>query len=274
MTDAHMAAVTAGRSDQVDVGATPTALTEPSGVEAQARAYEQLGASPLVSIPRIEERDRRLRAEYAELQVRNNIALARRDYASIQAIRTRAAEISDELRNLDGMRDIVRFNAGDITPLADRMYDISGNTLQLEQRPDGTFNLYQNGRLSSQGLTASQITTAGRALFDSAFQAQMQQARETDVRRANMIMEESIKQDARASAEMRIERAKVEAARRNPQIEVTSTRDAANNAVIVYSDRRTGVVLGGARFVQRVPPNSPRGTQPVLVLEPIPVGGL
>jgi hypothetical protein len=235
---------------------------------------DTLGATPLVSVARVEQNARRLRDEYAELQNLYRVAVARRDFQTISNIRQRATAINTELRNVEGMRAIIQFNSGNVEPLANAFYDASNNTMQLEQRPDGTFNIYQNGQISSRGVTRDRIVAAGRALFDTEFQQQVRQARETAVRRANMAAEEAVKQSARAGAEIAIARARAAAERENPDIQVSSSTDANNRPILVYTDKRTGTVVGGALLVPRVPPGSPRGTEPVLTLEPIPVGSL
>jgi len=168
---------------------------------------------------------------------RNAIAVERQAASLVQA-------------NLNGRRAIISAASGNFEPLARDIHIASGNVLRLRQRQDGNFDILggPNEREPlATNVSRDQMIAYGRQLYDNNYRTQMDaiRTRATEVRRAVMDaaikgLEESFTQQAAASREIAVERAKAaaQAANRSPNIQARLNAD---GTTITYTDA-AGVV--------------------------------
>jgi hypothetical protein len=152
--------------------------------------------------------------------------------------------------NLNGRRAIISAASGNFEPLARDIHIASGNVLRLRQRQDGNFDILggpnERDPLATN-VSRDQMIAYGRQLYDNNYRTQMEaiRTRGTEVRRAVMDaaikgLEESFTQQAAASREIAVNRAKAaaEAANRSPNVQARLSTD---GNTITYTDA-AGVV--------------------------------
>lgn len=261
MSDAGPAAVEPGapivRNDPVIVGRPPS--------------------QPYIDRPmRVQADLNRLQTEYNDLRRLYRIAATSRDVATATRVVTRVREIQNEVNLLRGMQAITSFRDGDDAPLAAAIAEATrgSNQMQIQRAPDGTYNIFRGGRLVNTGVSREQVVANTRLYFDTEFRQEIQAARQRSIDEAILRTNEGIKQTARMTAEIAIERVKQELARSAPNIEVRAVPNADGTQNLIYVDRSTSppTTIGGARVV-RVPPRpgSPRDTPDTFAIEAIPV---
>ena len=260
---------TPDRTEEVRFRSPTPATTTTTAADTAAERGESPSTPYILEPLRIEADRRRLTAEYGRLQQQYRVAVAARNAAAVAQLAERADQINQELRHLNGMTAITRFNNGDVAPLAGVLHAESGNRLEFEPRSDGTFNVYLDGRLSSQGVTREQMVASARMQFDTRFQQLVQQRQQQTAALALLQAQETIKQNARTSAEAVLAVVKAQAEAAAPNLDVRGLTDAQGNQFIVVTDKRTGQTVSGARIVQ-VP--GTQGAQPTFTIEPTPVG--
>jgi hypothetical protein len=118
---------------------------------------------------RINLERQRLQQSYNRLQSEFRAAVAARDREGASRLSREAEGVVEQLQYLDGMHAITRLWVGDIGPLAHQMYTASGNRMQLQPRSDGTFNIYLDGQVVSQGISRQQLENSARSLFDTRY---------------------------------------------------------------------------------------------------------
>ena len=121
---------------------------------------------------RINLERQRLQQSYNRLQSEFRAAVAARDREGASRLSREAEGVVEQLQYLDGMHAITRLWVGDIGALAHQMYAASGNRMQLQPRSDGTFNIYLDGQVVSQGITRQQLENSARSLFDTRYRKQ------------------------------------------------------------------------------------------------------
>ena len=243
----------------------------------QAVANNTPPSQPYIDRPmRVQADLNRLQTEYNDLQRLYRIAATSRDVATATRVVTRVREIQNEVNLLRGMQAITSFRDGNDAPLAAAIAEATRgpNQMQIQRAPDGTYNIFRDGRLVNTGVSREQIVANTRLYFDTEFRQEIQAARQRSIDEATLRANEGIKQTARMTAEIAIERVKQELARSAPNIEVRAVPNADGTQNLIYVDRSTSppTTIGGARVV-RVPPRpgSPRGTPDTFTIEAIPV---
>lgn len=214
----------------------------------------------------------RLQTEYGDLQRLYRIAALSRDTAAATRVVARVREIQNEVNLLRGMQALTSFRDGDDAPLASAISQATNGQMQIQRAPNGTYNVFRNGRQVNTNVPGDQIVANARLYFDTEFRERIQAERQQQIAASILRANEEIKQTARASAEILIERNKQALAQLRPDIDVRMVTGADGAQMLVYTDKRTGATVGGARITQvPPPPGSPRGTPSSLAIEAIPL---
>jgi hypothetical protein len=147
--------------------------------------------------------------------------------------------------NLNGRVNISNFMAGNYAGLADDIYRASNGQLRLQPRADGTFNIWgPEGERAPRatGVSAQDIITRGRELYDDNYRTQMAGILQRQGERRGQMFdayvrgfEESLKNISATSREVTVERAKAvsNAANRDPNVRATTDP---NTGVITLFD--------------------------------------
>jgi hypothetical protein len=261
MTEAQMAAVTADRSDQVDVGAAPTQI---AADRVDARQQQQPSDPYIIEPLQVARDQRRVQQDYALLQQQYRVAVARRDTALAMQLQQRAVELGRRMEYLNGMDAITRFNQGDIAPLAAALYEESERRFQMQPNQDGTFNLFLDGQLSRSNVSRNDVLNSARSLYDTNFQEVVRQRRERDNSLALRRAQQRIDQMERVSADIVLKELEAQLKAANPDREVrTITLPGGGQAALVFEGAN---IVNGARVVT-LPAIS--GGQPRVVIQPM-----
>jgi hypothetical protein len=223
----------------------------------------------LVEPVRIGMERNQLNRAYARLQSEFRAAVASRDREGAARLAREAEGIVDQLGYLDGMAAISRFRNGDVAPIANQMYTESQNRMQVQPRSDGTFNLYLDGRLSSQGVTKQQLEDGARALFDNRRREQLQAAQTRNIELAMYQAKQRIEQLTRASADIAVKEVEAALKANEPSVDIRTVTDATGQQLVIISDKRTGMPIRSGRVV-RLPP-APGTTEDRYTVEVSPV---
>lgn len=236
-------------------------------------ATERLTERPseiyLVEPVRIGMERNQLNRAYARLQSEFRAAVASRDREGAARLAREAEGIVDQLGYLDGMAAISRFRNGDVAPIANQMYTESQNRMQVQPRSDGTFNLYLDGRLSSQGVTKQQLEDGARALFDTRRREQLQAAQTRNIELAMYQAKQRIEQLTRASADIAVKEVEAALKANEPSVDIRTVTDATGQQFVIISDKRTGMPIRSGRVV-KLPP-APGTTEDRYTVEVSPV---
>lgn len=236
-----------------------------AGMEREERPSEIYLVEPV----RIGMERNQLNRAYARLQSEFRAAVASRDREGAARLAREAEGIVDQLGYLDGMAAISRFRNGDVAPIANQMYIESQNRMQVQPRSDGTFNLYLDGRLSSQGVTKQQLEDGARALFDTRRREQLQAAQTRNIELAMYQAKQRIEQLTRASADIAVKEVEAALKANEPSVDIRTVTDATGQQLVIISDKRTGMPIRSGRVV-RLPP-APGTTEDRYTVEVSPV---
>lgn len=292
MTDAEMAAATAGRGGREEMGTgrrvagvTPQGERTPEQTTADlTRRIENLTRDPppmplsVLSPVQIGNEERALAAQERALENRRRLAatLARSNpTAALQIaneVESQAQAIALNRANLNGRRAVSEFAAGNPEPLARDIYIASGGVLRLEPLPDGRFNIWgRPGEAAprARNVTRQELINEGRMLYDNNYRSQMDAIRDRRLARTNAIfdahingLKASLEEQAAASRQIAIDRAKAMSERDFRGTEIFTEVNQANGVILFYDRRNPNTPIRAMRPVPRVDPTTGRRAVP------------
>lgn len=122
----------------------------------------------------------KIRADMNELMVarqslerRYNDALRFRDRQTMSAIEDKVVQIDAGIRLLQNMQSIAAFQSGDVGQISQTLSRLTGGQTRIQPRSDGTFNVYQNGKMAYEAVPREALVASLRSMFDAQYQAQV-----------------------------------------------------------------------------------------------------
>lgn len=107
------------------------------------------------------------------LERRYNDALRFRDRETMSAIEDKVVQIDAGIRLMQNMQSIAALQGGDVNQISQTLSRLTGGQTRIQPRSDGTFNVYQNGKIAYEGVPQEALVASLRSMFDAQYQAQV-----------------------------------------------------------------------------------------------------
>lgn len=107
------------------------------------------------------------------LERRYNDALRFRDRETMLAIEDKVVQIDAGTRLLQNMQSIAALQGGDVNQISQTLSRLTGGQTRIQPRSDGTFNVFQNGKIAYEAVPQEALIASLRSMFDAQYQAQV-----------------------------------------------------------------------------------------------------
>lgn len=149
-------------------------LVEPAKIGADLFEMQQMRAA--------------LERDYAE-------AVRFRDRATMMEIRNKAVQIDAATRMLTNLQSVAKMQAGDDNAMAQELSRMTGGRLRIQPvQPNGTYNVFYDGRMIYENVSKDAFMAALRSEFDAQYQAQVAELKKLRDERETKLFEGQIEE--------------------------------------------------------------------------------
>jgi hypothetical protein len=178
-----------------------------------------------------------------ELQRQYAEAVKFRDRATMIEIRNKDVQLRAATRMLGNLQSVAKMQAGDDNAMAQELSRMTGGRLRIQPvQPNGTYNVFYDGRMIYENVSKDAFMAALRSEFDAQYQAQVAELKKLRDERETKLFEGQIEESKEITKQKAImyKDVAIEQLKRSYPVDASVNFDATTGRLVVVPDGGRG----------------------------------